>query len=89
MTDTAHIPPREKAEILAQALPYIRKYHGKTMVIKYGGNAMTDPALQADFAEDVVLLKLVGINPVVSWMWGVSKLRNFGRLLIIYSLGFG
>ncbi|HCY16767.1 MAG: acetylglutamate kinase [Curvibacter sp. GWA2_64_110] len=65
MTDTTHISPRDKAEILAQALPYIRKYHGKTMVIKYGGNAMTDPALQADFAEDVVLLKLVGINPVV------------------------
>jgi acetylglutamate kinase len=60
-----HITPREKAEILSQALPYIRKYHGKTMVIKYGGNAMTDPALQQDFAEDVVLLKLVGINPVV------------------------
>ena len=54
-----------QAEILAQALPYIRKYHGKTMVIKYGGNAMTDPALQQAFAEDVVLLKLVGINPVV------------------------
>ena len=65
MTDVFHIPPRDKAEILAQALPYIRKFHGKTMVIKYGGNAMTDPALQADFAEDVVLLKLVGINPVV------------------------
>jgi acetylglutamate kinase len=65
MTDVSHIPPRDKAEILAQALPYIRKFHGKTMVIKYGGNAMTDPALQADFAEDVVLLKLVGINPVV------------------------
>ncbi len=63
--DTSHIGPRDKAEILAQALPYIRKFHGKTMVIKYGGNAMTDPALQADFAEDVVLLKLVGINPVV------------------------
>ena len=46
-------------------LPYIRKFHGKTIVIKYGGNAMTDPALQADFAEDVVLLKLVGMNPVV------------------------
>ena len=59
------IAPRDKAEILAQALPYIRKFHGKTMVIKYGGNAMTDPALQQDFAEDVVLLKLVGINPVV------------------------
>jgi acetylglutamate kinase len=61
----AHISPRDKAEILAQALPYIRKFHGKTIVIKYGGNAMTDPALQADFAEDVVLLKLVGLNPVV------------------------
>jgi acetylglutamate kinase len=63
------LKPRVKAdiqaEILAQALPYIRKYHGKTMVIKYGGNAMTDPALQQAFAEDVVLLKLVGINPVV------------------------
>src|SRR5438128_3428576 len=65
MTDLKHITPREKAEILAQALPYIRRYHGKTIVIKYGGNAMTDPALQADFAEDVVLLKLVGMNPVV------------------------
>ncbi len=60
-----HILPREKAEILAQALPYIRKYHGKTLVIKYGGNAMTDPELQQDFAEDIVLLKLVGMNPVV------------------------
>ena len=63
--DLSHVGPREQAEILAQALPYIRKFHGKTMVIKYGGNAMTDPALQADFAEDVVLLKLVGMNPVV------------------------
>ena len=61
----ADIAPRDKAEILAQALPYIRRFHGKTIVIKYGGNAMTDPALQQDFAEDVVLLKLVGINPVV------------------------
>ena len=63
--DLTPISARDKAEILAQALPYIRKFHGKTMVIKYGGNAMTDPALQADFAEDVVLLKLVGMNPVV------------------------
>ena len=59
------IAPRDKAEILAQALPYIRRFHGKTIVIKYGGNAMTDPTLQQDFAEDVVLLKLVGMNPVV------------------------
>jgi acetylglutamate kinase len=60
-----HITPRDQAEILAQALPYIRRFHGKTLVIKYGGNAMTDPALQQDFAEDVVLLKLVGMNPIV------------------------
>jgi acetylglutamate kinase len=60
-----HVPPRDKAEILAQALPYIRKFHGKTVVVKYGGNAMTDPALQQDFAEDVVLLELVGLHPVV------------------------
>jgi acetylglutamate kinase len=65
MTDASFISPRDKANILAQALPYIRQFHGKTMVIKYGGNAMTDPALQAAFAEDVVLLKLVGINPIV------------------------
>ena len=63
--DLQHIAPREQAEILAQALPYIRKFHGKTIVIKYGGNAMIDPVLQQDFAEDVVLLKLVGMNPVV------------------------
>ncbi len=63
--DITTIAPRDRAEILAQALPYIRQFHGKTMVIKYGGNAMTDPSLQQAFAEDVVLLKLVGINPVV------------------------
>jgi hypothetical protein len=63
--DLSHVGPRDKAEILAQALPYIRKFHGKTLVIKYGGNAMTDPALQQDFAEDIVLLKLVGMNPIV------------------------
>ena len=63
--DLSHIAARDKAEILAQALPYIRQFHGKTLVIKYGGNAMTDPALQQDFAEDIVLLKLVGMNPVV------------------------
>jgi len=63
--DLSHVAAADRAEILSQALPYIRRYHGKTMVIKYGGNAMTDPLLQAAFAEDVVLLKLVGINPVV------------------------
>ena len=56
---------QQKAEILAEALPYIRRFHGKTIVIKYGGNAMTDDKLKVSFAHDVVLLKLVGMNPVV------------------------
>jgi acetylglutamate kinase len=53
------------AQVLADALPFLRQYQGRTMVIKYGGNAMTDPALQAAFAQDVVMLQLVGIRPVV------------------------
>jgi acetylglutamate kinase len=59
------IPPILKAEILAEALPYIRQYHGKTIVIKYGGNAMVEERLKESFARDVILLKLVGMNPVV------------------------
>ncbi len=59
------VPAGLKAEILAEAMPYIRRFHGKTIVIKYGGNAMTDPHLKDCFARDVVLLKLVGLNPVV------------------------
>src|SRR3978361_1399880 len=54
-----------KAKILAEALPYIQRFHGKTIVIKYGGNAMTDERLKHSFASDVVLLKLVGINIVI------------------------
>ncbi len=54
-----------KAAVLAEALPYIQRFHGKTIVIKFGGNAMTDEALKRNFARDVVLLKLVGMNPVV------------------------
>ncbi len=57
--------PAVVAGILAEALPYIRRFHGKTIVVKYGGNAMTDPALKECFARDVVLLKLVGMNVVV------------------------
>lgn len=63
MADLQHT--RQKAAILAEALPYIRRFHGKTVVVKYGGNAMTDEALKQGFAHDVVLLKLVGINLVV------------------------
>jgi len=53
------------ARVLSEALPYIRRFSGKTLVIKYGGNAMTEEALKNGFARDVVLLKLVGMNPVV------------------------
>ena len=68
---TKHLPnisdisPLLKAGILAEALPYIRSYHGKTIVIKYGGNAMVEERLKESFARDVILLKLVGMNPVV------------------------
>ena len=54
-----------KAEVLMEALPYIRRFYGKTFVIKYGGSAMADEELKASFAQDMVLLKYVGINPVV------------------------
>ena len=56
---------KDKAKILAEALPYIQRFHGKTIVIKYGGNAMTKENLKQGFARDVVLLKLVGMNPVI------------------------
>ena len=59
------IKPAQKAQILAEALPYIKRFFDKTIVIKYGGNAMTDEHLKQCFAQDVVLLKLVGMNPVV------------------------
>jgi acetylglutamate kinase len=62
---SSNTEPALKAQILAEALPYIKRFHGKTIVVKYGGSAMTEPALQKSFAHDVVLLKLVGMNPVV------------------------
>lgn len=57
--------PALKASILAEAMPYIRRFHSRMLVVKYGGNAMTEEALKRSFAADVVLLKLVGIHPVV------------------------
>lgn len=62
---TEHLTPNDKANILSEALPYIRRFFDKTIVIKYGGNAMVDEALKEGFAQDVVLLKLVGLNPVI------------------------
>ncbi len=55
----------KKASVLIEALPYIRTFRGKTVVVKYGGHAMTEPSLKERFAQDVVLLKYVGINPVI------------------------
>lgn len=65
MNEIKQVSPAIKAEILAEALPYIRRFSGCTIVIKYGGNAMTEPHLKEGFAKDVVLLKLVGIHPVI------------------------
>ena len=65
---------------LLEALPYIRDFHGKTVVIKYGGAAMTDPELKEDFARDVVLLKYVGMNPVVVHGGGPDITRYMERL---------
>jgi len=64
-TDTRARDAHVKAGVLAEALPYIREFSGKTVVIKYGGHAMEDPALADLFAQDVVLMRLVGMNPVV------------------------
>src|SRR3990172_11535484 len=55
----------DRARLLTESLPYIQRFRGKTLVIKYGGNAMVDDALKEGFARDIVMMKLVGINPVV------------------------
>ncbi|HKO86907.1 MAG TPA: acetylglutamate kinase [Burkholderiales bacterium] len=70
----------QKAQTLAEALPYIRRFHGKTVVVKYGGNAMTEPLLQRSFAHDVVLLKLIGLNPVVVHGGGPQIEQVLGKL---------
>jgi acetylglutamate kinase len=81
MTDNKY-KPEEIANILMEAMPYIKRFHGKTIVIKYGGNAMVDERLKVSFARDVVMMKLVGINPVVVHGGGpqISKtLERFGK----------
>ena len=86
MTDDS-LSPGVKAQILSEALPYLRRFHGKTVVIKYGGNAMTDERLKRSFAHDVVMLKLVGINPVVVHGGGpqieqaLSRMGKEGRFI--------
>ena len=62
---TVAMEATEKAKILMEALPYMQRLYGKTIVIKYGGHAMTDASLRASFAADVVLLKHIGVRPVI------------------------
>jgi hypothetical protein len=61
----ALVTPMQKARILAEALPFIRAFHASTLIIRFGGGAMADPALREGFARDVALLRLVGMNPVI------------------------
>ena len=68
--------------MLIEALPYIRQFNGKTVVIKYGGAAMTDPALRSSTAKDIALMKFVGMNPIVVHGGGPAINRNLKRLNI-------
>ena len=74
------MPDQHDVGTLLEALPYIREFHGKTVVIKYGGAAMTDPELREDFARDVVLLKYVGLNPIVVHGGGPDITAYMNRL---------
>jgi hypothetical protein len=74
------MPANPKARVLAEALPYIRAYHGKVLVIRFGGHAMADAALKAGFARDVALLRSVGMKPIVvhggGWRSPSSRWRS-------------
>ncbi|CAN1483583.1 ArgB Acetylglutamate kinase [Burkholderiaceae bacterium] len=79
---STQMPPEVVAKVLSESLPYIKRFHGKTIVIKYGGNAMTEEVLQRSFAHDVVLLKLIGLNPIVVHGGGPQideALRRIGK----------
>ena len=72
-----------KAEVLMEALPYIRRFYGKTFVVKFGGRAMVDDQLKSSFAQDIVLLKYVGINPVVVHGGGPQIDKTLERMGIV------
>ena len=75
MTQQQSVSPTIKARVLAESLPYIRRFSGSIIVIKYGGNAMTEPALKEGFARDVVLLRLIGLHPVIVHGGGPQSMR--------------
>jgi acetylglutamate kinase len=74
------VTPTEKARILMEALPYIKRYHGRTIVVKYGGAAMEDAALAEGFADDIALMRYVGLNPVVVHGGGPQVTEQMARL---------
>jgi acetylglutamate kinase len=74
------LSPVEKATVLVEALPYIQKFRGKTIVVKYGGHAMEDPRLRESFCRDVVILKLVGLHPVIVHGGGPQIAQMLDRL---------
>ncbi|MDB4969536.1 MAG: Acetylglutamate kinase [Myxococcales bacterium] len=76
----ARLSPVEKATVLVEALPYIQKFRGKTIVVKYGGHAMDDPRLRESFCRDVVILKLVGLHPVIVHGGGPQIAHMLDRL---------
>src|SRR5688500_5926361 len=82
MNDSQNIEAVAKARILSEALPYMKRFAGKTVVVKYGGHAMGDEAVAGDFARNVVLLKQVGINPVVVHGGGPQIGQMLDRLKI-------
>jgi acetylglutamate kinase len=83
VADPSSTAPATTARVLAEAMPYLREYHGKVLVVRFGGRAMTDLALMAAFARDVALLRLVGMKPIVvhGGGWRVDELmRKVGRV---------
>ena len=84
-----HAAALEKADVLVEALPWLERFHGRTVVVKYGGNAMTDDALQRAFAEDVVFLRYAGLRPVVVHGGGPQITATLDRLGIESSFAAG
>ncbi len=80
IADDRGFKPEQRADALVEALPYIQRFRGAVVVVKLGGNAMVDPALSATFAEDIVLLRSVGLKPVVVHGGGPQIGELLGRL---------
>src|SRR5699024_11501135 len=89
MYQASYEQARAKAATLAGALPWMKEYHGKIVVVKYGGNAMTDDALKSAFAEDIVFLRMAGFKPVVVHGGGPQISTRLDRLGIVWEVRGG